>query len=69
MRELNTWLNFILGVLTLIFGGGWIFDKHKHKQEVEGLKADNKQKDMNLSKMYVEEFKANIAEPLLRQVT
>lgn len=68
MSNLSIWLNFILAVLSLIAGGGWLFDKRRHKQEVEGLKADNKQKDMNLSKMYVDEFKTNIAEPLRREV-
>ena len=66
----------------MLGGCGWIVDRHKHKQEVEGLKednrkkaqevesikADNRQKDMDLSKMYVDEFKTNIAEPLRREV-
>jgi hypothetical protein len=55
-------------VLTLVAGGGWLFDRRRHRQEVESLKADNRQKDMNLSKMYVEEFKENIADPLRREV-
>ena len=54
----------MLGVLTLIGGCGWIVDRRKHKQEVEGLKADNRQKDMELSKQYVTEFRTFIAEPL-----
>ena len=61
-------LNILLSVLTLVAGGGWLFDRHRHKQEIESLKADNRQKDMNLSKMYVEEFKKNIAEPLRQEV-
>jgi hypothetical protein len=43
-------------------------DKKKHRQEVEGLKADNRQKDMELSKEYVTEFRAYIVEPLQREV-
>ena len=39
-------------------------DRHKHKQEVESLKADNRQKDMDLSKDYVTEWRTYIAEPL-----
>ena len=54
--------------LTLVAGGGWLFDRRRHRQEVESLKADNRQKDMNLSKMYVEEFKENIADPLRHEV-
>ena len=55
-------------VLTLVAGGGWLFDRRRHRQEVESLKADNRQKEMNLSKMYVDEFKENIADPLRREV-
>ena len=46
----------------------WWLDRRRHKQEVEGLKADNRQKDMNLSKDYVTEFRTYIAEPLQREV-
>lgn len=63
----NLW-NIILSILTLVAGGGWLFDRRRHRQEVESLRADNCQKDMNLSKMYVEEFKENIADPLRREV-
>lgn len=62
------WTSIILGIITLLGGCGWLFDRHKHRQEVEGLKADNRKKDMDLSKMYVDEFKQNIAEPLRREV-
>lgn len=65
---MNDWLNWVLSVLTLIAGGGWLFDKKRHRQEVGSIKADNKKKDMELSKMYVDEFKENIADPLRREV-
>ena len=65
---MNDWLNWVLSVLTLIAGGGWLFDKKRHRQEVESIKADNKKKDMELSKMYVDEFKENIAEPLRQEM-
>jgi hypothetical protein len=41
-----------------------MLDRKKHRQEVEALKADNRQKDMNLSKDYVTEWRTYIAEPL-----
>ena len=63
----NLW-NILLSVLTLVAGGGWLFDRRRHRQEIESLKADNRQKDMNLSKMYVDEFKENIADPLRHEV-
>ena len=63
----NLW-NIILSTLTLVAGGGWLFDRRRHRQEVESLKADNRQKDMNLSKDYVTEWRTYIAEPLQREV-
>ena len=63
----NLW-NLIPSLLTLVAGGGWLFDRRRHRQEVESLRADNRQKDMNLSKMYVNEFRENIADPLRHEV-
>lgn len=62
------WTSIILAVLTLLSGGGWLLDRHKHRQEIESLKADNRQKDMNLSRDYVTEWRTYIAEPLQREV-
>ena len=45
-----------------------MIDRKKHRQEVESLKADNRQKEMNLSKDYVTEWRTYIAEPLQREV-
>ena len=39
--------NIILSVLTLLGACGWFVSGKKHRQEVESLKADNRQKDMN----------------------
>ena len=63
------WTEIILGVLTLLGGCGWLIDRKKHRQEVESLKADNRQKDMELSKQYVTEWRTFIAEPLQREVS
>lgn len=65
---MNDWLNWVLSILTLVAGGGWLFDRKRHRQEVEGLKADNRQKDLDLSKDYVEAFRKEIADPLRREV-
>ena len=62
------WTTIVLAIINILEGFGWLFDRRKHMQEVEGLKADNKQKEMNLAKTYVDEFKNNIAEPLRREV-
>lgn len=64
------WTSIVLAVITML--SGWAtywFDRRKHRQEVEGLKADNRQKDMNLSKDYVAEWRTFIAEPLQREVS
>lgn len=42
----NLW-NIIPSILTLVAGGGWLFDRRRHRQEVESLRADNRQKDMH----------------------
>lgn len=39
-----------------------------HRQEVEALRADVKQKELGLSKDYVTEWRTYIAEPLQREV-
>ena len=59
----------VLAVIGMV--SGWAtywFDRRRHKQEVDGLKADNRQKEMNLSKDYVTEWRTYIAEPLQREV-
>ena len=62
------WTSIVLALITLAGGCGWLMDRKKHRQEVEGLRADNRQKDMDLSKDYVSEWRTYIAEPLQREV-
>ena len=62
------WTEVILGLFTLLSTCGWFVSGRRYKQEVEALKADNRQKDMNLSKDYVTEWRTYIAEPLQREV-
>lgn len=63
------WTSVVLAVIGIVSGWfSWWLDRRRHKQEVEGLKADNRQKEMNLSKDYVSEFRTFIAEPLQREV-
>ena len=62
------WTSIVLGVLTFISGFGWLIDRKKHRQEVESLRADVKQKELDLSKDYVTEWRTYIAEPLQREV-
>ena len=63
------WTEIVLGLFTLLGCCGWFVEGRKHKQAVEGLKADNRLKDMELSKDYVTEFRTFIAEPLQREVS
>jgi len=54
----------VLGLITLLGGCGWVIDRKKYRQEIESLKADIRQKNMDLGKMYVDEFHKNIVKPL-----
>ena len=67
MEQMN-WTEIVLGLFTLLSTCGWFVSGRKHRQEIESLKADNRQKDMNLSKDYVTEWRTYIAEPLQREV-
>ena len=58
----------ILGVLTLLGGCGWVIDKKKHRQEVESIKADNRQKELDLGTDFVKKFRELIAGPLEEEV-
>ena len=62
------WTSIVLAIISFLGGLGWMLDRKKHRQEIESLKADNRQKDMNLSKDYVTEWRTYIAEPLQREV-
>ena len=62
------WTEIILGALTLLGGCAWFVNARKDRQEARGIVADNRQKDMNLSKMYVDEFNLNIVVPLQQRV-
>ena len=41
------WTEIILALLTMLGGCGWFVSGRKHKHEIESLKADNRQKEMN----------------------
>ena len=62
------WTEIVLGLFTLLSTCGWFVAGRKHRQEVESLKADNRMKDMELGKAYVDEFRSNIARPLQEEV-
>ena len=62
------WTSVVLALITMVSGLGWMLDRKKHRQEVENLKADVKQKELDLSKDYVTEWRTYIAEPLQREV-
>lgn len=58
------WTNVILGVFTLLGGCGWVIDRKKHRQEIESLKADIRQKDMELAEKFVIDWETHVAGPL-----
>ncbi len=53
--EMN-WTEILLGVFTLLSTCGWFVSGRKYRQEVESLKADNRLKDMNLSRCNKQTF-------------
>ena len=68
-------VSIVLGVISMVNGWGWVTNRRKHKQEVKNLeveaqklKAETRQKYMDLAKMYVDEFTKNIATPLEKRV-
>ena len=63
------WTSIVLALITLLGGCGWLFDRKRHRQEVESLKADIRQKDLDLSQKYVTDWQTYIAEPLQREVS
>lgn len=65
--ELNI-TSILLGLFTLLGSCVWFYDFHRNRQQAKGLKKDNKQKDMDLSKMFVDEFRNHIVEPLQHEV-
>lgn len=62
------WTSVILGLMTLVGGCGWVIDRKKHKQEIESLKADIRQKELDLGTDFVQKFRTLIAEPLEAEV-
>lgn len=58
----------ILGFFTLLGMCGWFVEGRKHKQAVEGMKADNLKKIVDLVTDLVDDFKKQIVIPLESQV-
>lgn len=65
--EINV-TEIIMGLLTLLGDCGWVIDRKKHRQEIESLKADVRQKNLDLGTDFVEKFRALIVEPLEKEV-
>lgn len=57
-----------LAVLTLLTNCAWFVNWRKDKQESEAIKADNRLKEMELAKRYVEDYNQNIVVPLQQRV-
>lgn len=63
------WTSIIIAMLGMVScWWTWFLDRRKHKQEVEGLKKDNRQKDMELAQQFVKDWQEYIAEPLQQDV-
>ena len=62
------WTAVAVGLMTLLGACAWFVEGRKHKPTANGLKADNRLKNMELGQIYVDQFDKNIAEPLRREV-
>ena len=62
------WTSVVLGLMTLLGGCGWVIDRKKHRQEIESLRADVKQKELDLSTDFVQKFRTLISDPLEGEV-
>ena len=60
--------SILLGIMTLLGGCAWFVNFRKDKQEAKGLKTENEKKEMELSKMYVDEVYKNVLVPLQGRV-
>lgn len=58
------WTEIALAITTLLTASGWFVDGRKHRRQIEAMAIENRQKEMDLAKTYIDEFKANIAAPL-----
>ncbi|MCQ2295529.1 MAG: hypothetical protein MJZ67_07730 [Bacteroidales bacterium] len=61
-------LQIILAALALIGNCGWLVSGKKYRQEVRAAQAEAEQKEFDVSKEYVKEFRENIAKPLQEEV-
>lgn len=64
MTVLNSILSIVLAVISLLSTCGWFVSGRKHRQEVASLKADVKQKELNLSTDFADKFNKLIGAPL-----
>lgn len=60
--------DIVLAVTALLGMCGWFTSGRKYRRETESIEADNKQKEMELAKTYVNEFKETIVKPLQTDV-
>lgn len=61
-------IEIILAVITLLSGCGWFISGRKYRQEVESIRADNRQKALDLSTEFAEKFRELIGQPLETEV-
>ena len=62
------WTEIIVAFFTLLGCCAWFVEGRKHRPTANGLKADNRLKDMELARLYVQQFEETIGKPLRKQV-
>lgn len=68
MTILNSIVSIVLALISLLSTCGWFVAGRKYKQEVESLKADVKQKELNLSTDFADKFNRLIGGPLEKEL-
>ncbi|MCQ2295132.1 MAG: hypothetical protein MJZ67_05715 [Bacteroidales bacterium] len=61
-------IEIILAIISLLTSCGWLVSGKKYRQEVRAAQAEAEQKEFDVSKEYVKEFRENIAKPLQEEV-
>ena len=61
-------VSIILALVALLGNCGWLVSGRKYRHEVHKAQAEANSEDFQLSKQYVDEFKANIYEPLAEEL-
>lgn len=61
-------MELLLAIVALLGNCGWFVSGRKYSQEVRRIRTETQQREFDLGKQYVVEFKQNIYEPLHQEL-